>query len=177
MARASVHTCVRGVCRAHSKYVVRVAWAGDGRHLVSCSHDQSVGVHVVHAEPAQPPGSNAGAAAAGRKGDAAGAEAFGGGVQSATLITIRKVSPLTERSGCRRHCIGGAGQAGASTCSEAPPIATRACCRPGVSVSVPQVQYTTAVQDVAFLHDGVTLVVALRDTNYLRVMTLDTAEV
>lgn len=40
-----------------------------------------------------------------------------------------------------------------------------------------QIHYTTSVQDVCFLEDGVTLVVALRDTNYLRVLSLGDLDV
>eukprot|EP00199_Chlamydomonas_sp_CCMP681_P002158 CAMPEP_0119103270 /NCGR_PEP_ID=MMETSP1180-20130426/1744_1 /TAXON_ID=3052 ORGANISM="Chlamydomonas cf sp, Strain CCMP681" /NCGR_SAMPLE_ID=MMETSP1180 /ASSEMBLY_ACC=CAM_ASM_000741 /LENGTH=419 /DNA_ID=CAMNT_0007087725 /DNA_START=55 /DNA_END=1314 /DNA_ORIENTATION=+ len=90
--------------RSHLKYVVRVAWAGDGQHLVTCSHDQSVGIHWVEV----PQG--------------------GSDAPRAIITTVRKV------------------------------------------------EYLAAVQDVAFLPDGVSLCVAVRDTNYLRVLSFQHPE-
>lgn len=40
-----------------------------------------------------------------------------------------------------------------------------------------QISYTTAVQDVCLLRDGVTLVVAVRDSHLLRVLKLDALDV
>ncbi len=91
--------------RCHTKYLVRCVWAGDGHHLATCSHDQTVQIHRVELEDA---------------GDG------GGGVQ---LCVVQRI------------------------------------------------EYTTSVQDVCFLCDGVSLVVALRDTNLLRVINLDHMQV
>jgi hypothetical protein len=40
-----------------------------------------------------------------------------------------------------------------------------------------QISYTTAVQDVCLLRDGLTLVVAVRDSHLLRVLKLDALDV
>ena len=102
--------------KPHMKYVVSLAWAGDGRHFVSGSWDSSVAVHRTCAAVAADDGG-------------AGNASVASSVPTASFETLKSL------------------------------------------------RFTAQVLSVVFLADGDTAVVAVRDSNYLRLVSIAALEV
>lgn len=115
--------------KPHTKYVVSVAWAGDGRRFVSGSWDSTVAVHCT-------------------------AEATASADKAAETAKAKSGVAGTSAGGSSGS--GGSGVAGFET--------------------LKVFQYTAQVQSVAFLADGDTAVVAVRDSNYLRLLGVGALE-
>jgi len=103
--------------KPHMKYVVSLAWAGDGQRFISASWDSTMAVHSINPAVVKD-GATKGGEAVGVD-DAASASSY------ETLQTFR---------------------------------------------------YTAQVQSVVFLADGDTAVVAVRDSNYLRLVSVSTLQ-
>ena len=115
--------------KAHLKYVVSMAWGGDGRRFVSASWDATVAVHTTVAAASAQSGCHADEAAAGA-GEVARVAAAAGGSENVCGFETLKVF-----------------------------------------------RYAAQVQAAVFLADGDTVVVAVRDSNYLRLVSAASLEV
>lgn len=104
--------------KPHMKYVVSLAWAGDGRRFVSGSWDSTMAVHSI--------------------------------------------TPAVVKDGTTRgeEAVGVESTASASSYE-----------------TLQTFRYTAQVQSVVFLADGNTAVVAVRDSNYLRLVSVSTLQV
>ena len=140
--------------RVHAKYVVRVLWAPDGASFVTASWDGNVHVFAApggHGPPTRGTSSTCHSA-------------------SAPQLWTHKRQATSAPHDCRRSRYVGLLQACLLLCAGVPSAAGRPeSWAEGPHFSrIDSLPFATAVQDVAFVPSGTELVIALRDTNYLR---------